>query len=59
MAVTSARAWQISNAAPLHKHARTCSYVVKRGAKLCDCEVLLQHPQHLDTDNKLHGVKEL
>lgn len=49
MTVDYPRAWQIARTKPASKHHRKCSYRVTSGCVLCDCDVLMKHPDVLDS----------
>jgi hypothetical protein len=50
------RAWQIARGVPVLDHDPKCSYRVEDGGALCDCRVLTQHSDYLDSP--LHSVRE-
>jgi hypothetical protein len=54
MSIDFPRAWQIARAADWNEHDPTCSYRTERGALLCDCHVITEHPEYLD--DVLQGV---
>lgn len=52
MSVDFPRAWQITKATPPNQHHEECSF--RTCGMLCDCSVLMNHPEILDTP--LHGI---
>lgn len=54
MSVDFPRGWQIVRSAPFGSHDPACSFVQAAGGMLCDCAVLLRHPEYLD--DEMHGV---
>lgn len=40
-------AWGIARATPPEYHHNACSFNVTDGGMLCDCDVLLKHPQYV------------
>jgi len=48
MSVDISRAWEISAKAPVEDHREDCSFRAYKGQLLCDCEVLLDHPEYKD-----------
>jgi hypothetical protein len=55
MSVDFPRAWQITRETRPNEHDLRCSYVQTDGTLLCDCCVLMQHPEYLD--DVMHGAK--
>ena len=53
LSVDFPRAWEITRAVKPEYHHNKCSYNV--AAMLCDCDVLMQHPETTD-QNVFHGV---
>ncbi len=54
MSVDFPRGWQIARSAPFDSHDPACSFARTAGGMLCDCAVLLSHPEYLD--DEMHGV---
>lgn len=48
MSVDFPRAWQISKMVAVDEHDPLCSYRQTDGGLLCDCHVLMKHPEVLD-----------
>lgn len=48
MSVDFPRAWQIAKSIPPSQHDPRCSFAQTDGAVLCDCDVLMKHPETLD-----------
>jgi len=48
MSVDFPRAWQIAREVPPDKHDPECSFAITDGAVLCDCHVLMEHPEVTD-----------
>lgn len=46
MSMDFPRAWQLCRATPAEQHHERCSY--RTDGLLCDCEVVMQHPEKLD-----------
>ena len=57
MSVDFPRGWQIARSAPFGSHDPACSFVQAAGGMLCDCAVLLRHPEYLD--DEMHGGARL
>lgn len=57
MSVDFPRGWQIARSAPFDSHDPACSFARTAGGMLCDCAVLLSHPEYLD--DEMHGVLRL
>ena len=53
MSVDFPRAWEITRATAPEYHDTNCSYRTNDGCFLCDCHVLMQHPEV--TDDILQG----
>ncbi len=53
MSVDFPRAWELAAATRLAEHHPKCSYRQTGRALLCDCDVLSQHPETVDT--VMHG----
>lgn len=48
MSVDLPRAWQIAKGTPVDDHHPECSFRVTKGAILCDCDVIYEHPELKD-----------
>lgn len=48
MSIDFPRAWQICEASKDEDHDRRCSWIQAR--MLCDCDVVMKHPEQLDKD---------
>ena len=48
MAVDFPRGWEISRATPREYHHNRCSY--NTHGMLCDCDVVLKHPEYVDAE---------
>ena len=49
MSVDFTRAWQIARMSTIADHDEKCSYRQTNGGIICDCPVLTQHPEYLDS----------
>jgi len=48
MSIDFPRTWEIARAASMEQHHPECSFRQTRGAILCDCAVINEHPEYLD-----------